>query len=218
MIAVVDYGMGNLRSVEKALASLGCRVDVTRDAAAIAGAEAVLLPGVGAFGDAMRGLDQRGLTAVVRQRAEEAADGGRPFLGICLGMQVLVGEGEEDPGVAGLGVIAGTCPRLRPTSHEYKVPHMGWNSLCLSAGDGEALFSGIADGSYVYFVHSYHVCPADRSVLAAQTDYGQPVCAALARGRLFATQFHPEKSQAVGLRILANFARIAGEPLDTCAR
>jgi len=217
MIAIVDYGMGNLRSVEKALASLGCPVEVTRDAAVLDRAEALLLPGVGAFGDAMRELDQRGLADIVRRRAEEAAGGGRPFLGICLGMQVLVGDGEEDPGVPGLGVIAGRCPRLRPTGHEYKVPHMGWNGLSLHAGDGEALFSGIAEGSFVYFVHSYHVCPTDSGVVAAETDYGQPVCAALARGRLFATQFHPEKSQAVGLRILANFARLAGEPLDTVA-
>ncbi len=211
MIAVIDYGMGNLRSVEKALEALGARVQVTRDPDVVGAAGAVILPGVGAFGDAMRGLDVFGLTAAARRRATEAAEGGRPFLGICLGMQVLVERGDEDPDVQGLGVIRGMCPRLRPEDPQLKVPHMGWNCLRFLPGDGDRLWEGLPDPTYVYFVHSYCVAPSDPGVAAAETDYGQRFCCALARGNLFATQFHPEKSQAVGLRILRNFAALSGE-------
>lgn len=206
MIRIIDYGMGNLRSVEKAFASLGCDATVTRDADEVERAPAVVLPGVGAFGDAMRGLDLYGLTDLTRTRALEAKEGGRPFLGICLGMQVLVPRGEEDPDVPGLGVLEGSCPRLRPADPSMKVPHMGWNRLLLKPGDGDKVFNGLPDPSYVYFVHSYYLAPDDPAVVAAETDYGQTFCCAVAKGNLFATQFHPEKSQVIGLRILRNFA------------
>jgi len=206
VIRIIDYGMGNLRSVEKAFASLGCDVAVTRDAAEVERAAAVVLPGVGAFGDAMRGLELFGLTDVTRARALEATEGGRPFFGICLGMQILVERGEEDPDVAGLAVLKGTCPRLRPGDTSMKVPHMGWNRLIFRSGDGEKFLSGLPDSSYVYFVHSYYVAPSDPAVVAAEVEYGPRFCCAVAKGNLFATQFHPEKSQVVGLRILRNFA------------
>jgi glutamine amidotransferase len=201
-IAIADYGMGNLHSVRNAFESLGARVEVTPDAAVLEAAPAVVLPGVGAFGDAMRELEARGIRDVVRARAAEALGGGRPFLGICLGMQVLVPGGEEDPGVPGLGVLDGTCPRLvRPGR---KVPHMGWNALELRQHDN-ALFDGLPEKAYVYFVHSYHVAPAHDRVVAATVDYDGPIVASVHAGRLYATQFHPEKSQAVGLRMLENF-------------
>lgn len=206
-IAVVDYGMGNLRSVEKALEHVGLSVVVTSSAAEIAAAPAVILPGVGAFGDAMREMRERGVVDVVTDRAREAVGGGRPFLGICLGMQVLVPRGDEAPGVAGLGVIGGSCPRLKG-GPGLKIPHMGWNALRLDQ-PGNPLFEGIDEGAHVYFVHSFHVVPDDRAVVAASTDHGGVVTAALGRGNLYATQFHPEKSQAVGLRMLANFGRLA---------
>ncbi|MBX3729701.1 MAG: imidazole glycerol phosphate synthase subunit HisH [Candidatus Sumerlaeia bacterium] len=201
-IAIADYGMGNLHSVRNAFESLGARVEVTSEASVLEAAPGVVLPGVGAFGDAMRELEARGIREVVRARAAEALDGGRPFLGICLGMQVLVPDGEEDPGVRGLGVVAGSCPRLvRPGR---KVPHMGWNALEMRQ-QGNALFEGLPEKAYVYFVHSYHVAPARDAVVAATVDYDGPIVASIHGGRLHATQFHPEKSQAVGLRMLGNF-------------
>jgi len=212
MIAIIDYGMGNLRSVEKALEALGAPAAITRDAAVVERADGVILPGVGAFGDAMRGLDLYRLTDVTRARAREALEGGRPFLGICLGLQVLVERGEEDPDVAGLGVLEGTCPRLRPADPALKVPHMGWNALRFQKGEGDRLWRTLPEGSYVYFVHSYAVAPDDPAVIAAQTSYGDWFCSAIARGNLFATQFHPEKSQRVGLRILRNFAELCAAP------
>ncbi|MBI5154814.1 imidazole glycerol phosphate synthase subunit HisH [Candidatus Poribacteria bacterium] len=205
-ICVVDYGMGNLRSVEKALEHEGLAACVTADAQIIETAAAVILPGVGAFGDAMAEMQSRGLVDVVRGRACEAAGGGRPFLGICLGMQVLVDGGDEDPGVEGLGVLRGSCPRLR--REHLKVPHMGWNALKLTQADNP-LFAGIGDGSYFYFVHSFHVVPQDSSAIAAVADYGGDVAAAIRVKNLYATQFHPEKSQAAGLRLLRNFGGLA---------
>jgi len=205
-IAIIDYGSGNLRSVSKAFAHLGADVVVTSDAAAIADAPAVVLPGVGAFGDAMTELGKRGIADVARERAVEARDGGRPFLGICVGMQILVDEGEEDPGVHGLGAIAGTCPRIRGES--LKVPQIGWNLLNIRRPS--PLLEGIPEGSWVYFVHSYRVEPADPSTILATVEYGGPIVAILERGNLFATQFHPEKSQRVGLQLLRNFASLVG--------
>jgi glutamine amidotransferase len=204
-IALIDYGMGNLRSVEKALEAVGAQVTVTSDPAVVAASDGVLLPGVGAFGDAMRELDARGLVEITRQRAHEARSGGRPFLGICLGMQVLVEGGEEDPGVPGLGIFKGSCPRLDVPG--LKVPHMGWNTLLWSQR-ANPLFDGLPDPSDVYFVHSFHVVPADPSIIAARVDYGGLVAASLRQANLFATQFHPEKSQRIGLRILENFSRL----------
>jgi len=208
VIRIIDYGMGNLRSVEKAFEALGCQAEVTRNPDEVREADGVVLPGVGAFGDAMRGLDLHGLTDVTRERAKEAIGDGRPFLGICLGLQVLVERGEEDPDVPGLGVLKGDCPRLRPEDPSMKVPHMGWNRLRLNPGNGERLFVGLPDPAYVYFVHSYFVVPEDDKVVAAETDYGRRFCCAVAKGNLFATQFHPEKSQVVGLQILRNFAAL----------
>ncbi len=204
-IAIVDYGMGNLRSVEKALEHVGHHAVVTSDAAVISRADGVILPGVGAFGDAMAELRSRSILDVVRQRAIEARDGGRPFLGICLGMQVLVDRGEESGGCVGMGVIPGECNRLiRPG---LKVPHMGWNALQFTQDDC-SLFSGLPSSAYVYFVHSYAVVPQQPDVVSAVVDYGGEVVAALHVGNLYATQFHPEKSQEVGLQMLANFGRL----------
>lgn len=212
MIAILDYGMGNLRSVEKALTAMSIDAQVTSDAAVAERAEGVILPGVGAFGDAMAGLHERGLTAVAKARALEALAGGRPFLGICLGMQVLVDGGEEDPGVPGLGVLRGSCPRLRPSDLALKVPHMGWNQLRRTNREGDRIFEGLGDAPWFYFVHSYHVLPEDDTVVAAASNYGGYFCASFAKANLFAMQFHPEKSQGAGLRLLRNFAGLCGAP------
>jgi glutamine amidotransferase len=201
-ISIVDYGMGNLRSVEKAFAEVGFPAFVTSNSSDIANSEAVVLPGVGAFGDAMEELKARGILDVVRQRAAEARDGGRPFLGICLGMQVLVENGEESGGCEGLAVIEGTCPRLQ--RKDLKVPHMGWNNLVFKQ-QANPLFEGVGASPYVYFVHSYAVVPSSSGAVAAVSDYGGDVVASLRAKNLFATQFHPEKSQDVGLRMLRNF-------------
>jgi glutamine amidotransferase len=201
-ISIVDYGMGNLRSVEKAFAEVGFPAVVTSNSSDIANSEAVVLPGVGAFGDAMEELKARGILDVVRQRAAEARDGGRPFLGICLGMQVLVENGEESGGCEGLAVIEGTCPRLQ--RKDLKVPHMGWNNLVFKQ-QANPLFEGVGASPYVYFVHSYAVVPSSSGAVAAVSDYGGDVVASLRAKNLFATQFHPEKSQDVGLRMLRNF-------------
>ena len=204
-IAIVDYGMGNLRSVEKAFAEVGFPAVVTSNPSDISDSEAVVLPGVGAFGDAMKELKARGILDIVRQRAAEARDGGRPFLGICLGMQVLVESGEESGGCEGLAVIEGTCPRLQ--RKQLKVPHMGWNSLVFKQ-QANPLYEGVGASPYVYFVHSYAVAPSSPSVVAAVSDYGGEVVASLRAKNLFATQFHPEKSQDVGLRMLRNFGGV----------
>ena len=206
-IAVIDYGMGNLRSVEKALAHLGFHPSVTGDPAVIAQAPGVILPGVGAFGDAMSEIRRRGLLDVILDRGREALSGGRVFLGVCVGMQLLVEEGEEDPGVEGLALIPGHCPRMRP-GPGFKVPHMGWNGLEFLRPECP-LLAGLDPGSHTYFVHSFHVLPEDPGCVAAQVDYGHPIASVLWSGNLFATQFHPEKSQRVGLKLLENFGRIA---------
>ncbi len=206
-IAIIDYGSGNLRSVAKALEHLSLDSVVTSDPAVIDAAPGVILPGVGAFGDAMTELTKRGIADVARARGVEASERGRPFLGVCVGMQILVDEGEEDPGVSGLGVVPGNCPRLSG-GDGLKIPHMGWN--CLRTNPQCPLFQGIPDEPWVYFVHSYHVAPEDESCVAAWTEYGEKLAAVLHRGNLFATQFHPEKSQSTGLRLLANFGELVG--------
>jgi len=198
LIAVVDYGMGNLRSVEKALELVGVPVRVTSDAGVIEAAAGVVLPGVGAFAEAMENLERLGLSGPVRRAIRE----GKPFLGICLGFQLLFEEGEEG-GVPGLGVLPGRVPRL-PAG--VKIPHMGWNSLQFR--QPALLWDGIPDGSYFYFVHSYYVEPAQDHLVAATTDYGISFAAAVARGNLFGVQFHPEKSSSLGLRMLKNFGRL----------
>ena len=201
MTAIIDYDAGNLRSVAKALEALGEEPVVTKDRERILGADRVILPGVGAFGDAMEKLCQYDLTEVVR----EAAASGKPFLGICLGLQLLFESSEESPGAEGLGVLKGNILRI-PDSTGLKIPHMGWNSLEIS--EGSRLFSGIPQGSFVYFVHSYYLKAEDADIVAAATEYGVRIHAAVERGNVCACQFHPEKSGDVGLKILRNFLDI----------
>ncbi len=197
MIAVIDYGRGNLGSVEKAFGRLGMRAVVTQDPRVVAEAEAVVLPGDGAFHDAMGNLQALGLLEPLRG----CLDGGRPFLGICLGYQLLFTESEEFGQGKGLDVIAGAVRRFPPG---LKVPHMGWNQV-EHRGDLR-LFDGIPSGAHFYFVHSYYPETSDPSLSVATCTYGVTFPAAVGRGALFATQFHPEKSQRWGLRLLENFA------------
>jgi len=201
VIAIVDYGMGNLRSVEKALSRTGAAVRVTSDAGQILGADGVVLPGVGAFGACMDNLASRGLVEPVRA----AVRSGRPFLGICLGLQLLFEESEEFGPVRGLGVLPGRVVRFAGRALDgLKIPQMGWNRLRIRRSVPE--LAGIEEGAYVYFVHSYYVVPTDADLTVASTDYGVTFAAAIAWNNVFACQFHPEKSQSVGLRLLANFA------------
>jgi imidazole glycerol-phosphate synthase subunit HisH len=203
-IAIIDYGMGNLRSVQKGIERVGFAAEVTRDAARIEAAAGVVLPGVGAFGACMEKLRSYGLIDSARRVIER----GTPFLGICLGMQLLFEESEEFGPVPGLGVFRGRVVRFadRP---ELKVPHMGWNRI--RKQQDLPHLRGIDDGAFVYFVHSYYVVPTDASLTATSTDYGIEFTSAIARDNVFATQYHPEKSQAVGLKILENFGRIVSE-------
>lgn len=202
MIAIVDYGMGNLRSVSKAFQSQGFTVNVTRDPGDIREASGLVLPGQGAFGDCVKNLEENGIFQTIREFIES----GKPYLGICLGLQVLFEGSEESPGVAGLGLLKGKVVRFPSFKKErLKVPHMGWNRIGIRKKT--ALLEGIPDGSWFYFVHSYFPVPEDESVIAITCTYGLEFTAAVATGNIFACQFHPEKSQAVGLRILANFAR-----------
>jgi imidazole glycerol-phosphate synthase subunit HisH len=204
MIAVLDYGIGNLRSAEKALQHVGVDAALTTDPDVARRADGVVLPGVGAFGRCMEQLRESGLEPVVH----EAVDAGKPFLGICVGMQMLFEASEEAPGCKGLGIFAGEVRRLVTTE---RLPHMGWNTLQIR--HGSILFDGLADGSWLYFVHSYAPVPDDEAVIAATTEYGGTVVAAVERDHVWATQFHPEKSAANGLRLLRNFAAAcAAEP------
>ncbi len=202
MIALVDYGMGNLRSVEKALTRVGADVRIVNNRDDVAGAAALVLPGVGAFGDCMMNLERLGLVGATREFIASK----RPFLGICLGFQALFESSEEAPGVKGLSVFDGSVPRFK--ANGLKVPHMGWNQLKIQAS-GCPLLNGVDEGSYVYFVHSYYCAPKNRKLVCGATDYGIEFCSMLWTGNVFATQFHPEKSQAVGLRMLENFVKLA---------
>ena len=204
MIAIIDYDAGNLKSVEKALVFLGEKPVVTRDPKEILRADHVILPGVGSFGDAMENLTKFDLVHVIK----EAADRKIPFLGICLGLQLLFEGSEETPGVEGLGILKGNILRI-PTAEGLKIPHMGWNSLELS-GDGR-LFSGLGENPYVYFVHSYYLKAQEESIVKASTYYGTKIHASVEKGNVFACQFHPEKSGETGLRILKNFVQIGRE-------
>jgi len=195
VIAIVDVCSGNLRSVERALAHVGGDVVVTRDPEAVRRADKIVVPGQGAFGVFMRGLADRGLGEVLRAKIASGA----PYLGICLGMQVLF-EHSEEGDVAGLGVLAGDVVRFRPTDPALKVPHMGWNQVELKQPT-----AGLSDGDYVYFVHSYRCVPRDPAAIAVEATHGVTFCAAVQRDNLFACQFHPEKSQAVGLGLLRAF-------------
>lgn len=201
MVAIIDYDAGNLRSVEKALEALGAETVVTRDPEVIAGSSRVILPGVGSFGDAMERLNQYGLPDVIRR----TVSGNKPFLGICLGLQLLFEESEESPGVPGLGILKGKILKI-PQTEGLKIPHMGWNSLNLKPDS--RLFAGIRDQEYVYFVHSYYLKAQEESQVAATTWYGTEIHAAVEAGNVFACQFHPEKSGDTGLRILENFLEV----------
>ncbi|HNX26642.1 MAG TPA: imidazole glycerol phosphate synthase subunit HisH [Phycisphaerae bacterium] len=204
MIALIDYGMGNLRSVEKALERCGGQVKIVTTPSGILSADKVVLPGVGAMRDAMNRINSTGIADAVR----ETITAGRPLLGICLGLQMLLDRSFEYGEFKGLGIIPGDVVRFdfSGTSNSgLKIPHMGWNSINFNADC--PLLAGIDQGAYVYFVHSYYVCPKDQSVTAATCNYGVDFTAAIWRDNLFATQFHPEKSQAVGLKILENFVK-----------
>ncbi|MBM4299099.1 MAG: imidazole glycerol phosphate synthase subunit HisH [Deltaproteobacteria bacterium] len=201
MIAIIDYGMGNLRSVQKGLERVGFDAVVTREVAQIHAARGVVLPGVGAFSACMDNLAKFGLIAPIR----EVVRGQKPFLGICLGFQLLFSESEEFGPQAGLDLFPGKVVGFRAGA-EYKVPHMGWNRI--DKKQDSPFLDGIASGDYVYFVHSFYVVPQDKEIVATTTDYGAPFVSSIATDRLFACQFHPEKSQELGLRILANFGHL----------
>ena len=203
MIAVIDYDAGNLKSVEKALLSLGEEVLVTRDRQELLHADKVILPGVGHFGDAMEKLRSFGLVDVVK----EIAQSGKPFLGICLGLQLLFERSEEAPGVEGLGILKGEILRI-PDDRGLKVPHIGWNSLKLQ--NQGRLFRGLEEEPYVYFVQSYYLTAAEPQIVKAVTEYGVRIDASVEQGNVFACQFHPEKSSRTGLAILNNFSKLEG--------
>ena len=198
MVAIIDYGAGNLQSVKKALDFIGCENVITADRDVIESASHIILPGVGSFGDAMASIRSRGLEEVIRN----AASGEKPFLGICLGLQLLFVESEESPGVKGLGVFKGSIVRI-PENLNLKVPHMGWNSVDIKQKSG--IFKDIADESYFYFVHSYYLKDADSDIVAGCSEYGVNIECAVQKGRVAATQFHPEKSGEIGLKLLKNF-------------
>ena len=201
MIAIIDYDAGNIKSVEKALQKLGQEVIITRDAEEILSADKVILPGVGAFGDAMNNLRKYGLDQVIYQVVENKT----PFLGICLGLQLLFEKSDESVGAKGLGILQGEICRI-PDKEGLKIPHMGWNSLHLQ-NDGR-LFAGLPEDSYVYFVHSYYLKAKDESIVKATTEYSTHIHASVEQGNVFACQFHPEKSSDVGLQILRNFVEL----------
>ena len=201
MIAIIDYQMGNLRSVQKGFEKVGHPATITSDPAVLTDADKIVLPGVGAFGDAMAELERRHLVEPIRQ----AIAAGKPFLGICLGLQLLFNVGYEGGRHEGLGVLPGEVVRFNLPA-EYKVPHMGWNQLNIRRP--APVLAGLPEGTHCYFVHSYHVVPRDPNVIATETDYGRPFCSMVWRDNIFATQFHPEKSQADGLKMLSNFATL----------
>lgn len=204
MIGIVDYGMGNLRSVQKGLQRVGADARILREPGEVEDAERLVVPGVGAFADAMANLRERGLVDPIRRFIES----GRPFLGICLGLQLLFEVSEEDGEHEGLGVLRGRVVRFQPADAALKVPHMGWNTLEWAGDDSDSprFLHGLGSGCAAYFVHSYYPVPADPADLAATTSYGDSFCSAVHRGNVSAVQFHPEKSQRVGLTMLANFA------------
>ena len=201
MIAIIDYDAGNIKSVEKALQRLGQEVMITRDPEEILNADKVILPGVGAFGDAMVNLRKYHLDQVIYQVVERSI----PFLGICLGLQLLFEKSDETKGVAGLGILKGEICRI-PDGENLKIPHMGWNSLHLQ--NNGRLFRGIKEDAYVYFVHSYYLKAEEEEIVKATAEYGTHIHASVEQGNVFACQFHPEKSSDVGLQILKNFVEL----------
>ena len=204
MIAIIDYDAGNLKSVEKALHYLGQESIITRDRDEILGADKVILPGVGSFGDAMGKIRDYGLEEVIHQVVEKDI----PFLGICLGLQLMFESSEESPGVSGLGILKGRILRI-PYKEGLKIPHIGWNSLHLT--NNGRLFEGLEENSYVYFVHSYYLKAEEPEIVKASAWYGTDIHASVEKGNIFACQFHPEKSSDVGLHILKNFAELGKE-------
>lgn len=201
MIAIIDYDAGNIKSVEKAILSLGEEVVITRDAQTILNADGVILPGVGSFGDAMEKLHTYGLVDVIHECVAKEI----PFLGICLGLQLMFESSEETPGVEGLHLLDGKVLRI-PAESGLKIPHIGWNNLHFPK-EGR-LFQGLPEDSYVYFVHSYYLAAEDEGIVAATTEYGTLIHASVEKGNVFACQFHPEKSSEVGLKILQNFIEV----------
>ena len=201
MIAIIDYDAGNIKSVEKAMIHLGQDVCITRDKERILTADKVILPGAGAFGDAMGKIHQYGLEPVIHEVVER----GKPFLGICLGLQLLFERSDETPGVEGLGILKGEILRI-PDHPGLKIPHMGWNSLDFQ-NDGR-LFKNLPEHPYVYFVHSYYLKAAEEDIVTATTEYSTHIHASVEKGNVFACQFHPEKSSDIGLQILKNFVEL----------
>ncbi len=201
MIAIIDYGAGNIQSVNKALRHIGCDTIITRDKEQILKAEGAVLPGVGSFGDTMDTINSYG----IKDTVIEYTQSGKPFLGICLGLQLLFPASEESPEAEGLSIFDGTITKI-PSGEGLKIPHIGWNSLDIKKNDG--LFKGLEQNPYVYFVHSYFLNASDKGIVSAQTQYGVTIDAAIEKGNVFATQFHPEKSGETGLKILKNFADI----------
>ena len=206
MVAIIDYDAGNIKSVQKAIEYLGEDVVITRDPEVILNASRVILPGVGAFGDAMEKLHKYNLVDVIKEVVKREI----PFLGICLGLQLLFERSDETPGVEGLGILKGEIKRI-PDNGELKIPHIGWNSL--SYPNNGRLYEGIAEESYVYFVHSYYLDAEDKDIVVATTEYGTTIHASVEQGNVFACQFHPEKSSSVGLKILDNFLKISKEDM-----
>lgn len=201
MLAIIDYDAGNLKSVEKALKYIGEEVVVSRESGEILEADKIILPGVGSFGDAMNNLDKFNLVDTIKKAVGKKI----PFLGICLGLQLLFERSDETPGAEGLGILKGEILRI-PPQEGLKIPHMGWNSLEITPG--AKLFKGIDNHSYVYFVHSYYLKASDENIVAASTEYSAHIHASVECGNIFACQFHPEKSSEVGLKILENFAAL----------
>lgn len=209
MIAILDYDAGNIKSVEKALAFLGQEARITRDKDEIMASDKVILPGVGSFGDAMQKIKEYKLDQVIYDVVDKKV----PFLGICLGLQLLYESSDETPGVTGLGLLKGTINKI-PDSPGLKIPHMGWNSLDIK--DGATLFQGLEANPYVYFVHSYYLKAANEEEVAATTFYSTLIHASVEKDNLFACQFHPEKSSAVGLKILENFVALDSPLKEGC--
>lgn len=203
MIAVIDYGAGNLQSVKKALDFIGCENIATANADEIANADGLILPGVGSFGDAMASLRERGLDKVIESEVKK----GKPLFGICLGLQLLFEESEESPNVKGLGLLKGKIRKI-PKQEGIKVPHMGWNSLEIKNKSG--IFENVNDGEFVYFVHSYYLTADNESDVSARTFYSVPIDAAVCHENISAVQFHPEKSGECGLKMLRSFAKMVG--------
>ena len=202
MIAIIDYGAGNIQSVYKALKFIGADCKVTDNKEEIMSSDGAILPGVGSFGDTMDTMNSRN----IKDTVIEFANSGKPFLGICLGLQLLFPESEESPGVKGLSIFEGKISKIPNQNGTLKIPHMGWNSITIKEKDG--IFKGIEGEPYVYFVHSYYLDAKDKGIVAATTNYGVEIDAAVQRGNIIATQFHPEKSGDVGLKMLKNFVEM----------